>query len=159
MEEHKNNELELPMAFSGPAQLLLYTRYGDPREAGFEHKWLSIWEVREQFPWFPKSTICIHKHFRPLLEAALKELLVMNLHTEIKTVDEDFHIRMIHGSTGVMSVHSWGAALDMNAAQNPLGSSGAWSNAFLTVMRKHHIYCGQDWEGLKDPMHFSLVNG
>jgi hypothetical protein len=159
MKNNEKNSLELPLAFSGPGQLLLYTRYGDPRDAGFEQKWLVIWEIKDQFPWFPKISICIHKHFRPMLEAALTELLVMNLHVEIKSVQESFKVRMITGSTGVLSVHSWGVALDMNAEQNPLGSSGTWSPAFLEVMRKHKICCGQDWEGRKDPMHFAMFNG
>jgi hypothetical protein len=159
MENNHHNELELPLAFSGPAQLLLYTRYGDPRENGFEQKWIALWEIKDQFPWFPKTSIRLHKHFKPLLEEALKEILVMNLQGEIKTVHDDFSVRMISGSTDVMSVHSWGVALDMNAEINPLGAAGKWSEAFLAVMRRHHIYCGQDWEGLKDPMHFSMING
>jgi hypothetical protein len=59
----------------------------------------------------------------------------------------------------VLSVHSWGAALDLNAEENPLGSNGKWSDDFISVMHQNGIYCGQLWDGRKDPMHFSMVNG
>ena len=159
MEKNKKHNLELPLAFSGAAQLLLYTRYGDPRESGFEQKWLQQWEIKEHFEWFPKAKICIHKHFRPYLEAALSEIFAMNLQSEIRTVDDDYTVRMIKGSTDVLSTHSWGVSIDMNALANPVGSNGIWSEPFLTVMRRHKIFCGQDWLGRKEPMHFSMVDG
>ena len=159
MKTDKKNELALPVAFSGPAQLLLYTRYGDPHEPGFAQKWLTTWEIKDQFAWFPRTQIQIHKHFRPLLEGALTELFVMNLQNEIKSVDDDFQIRMIKGSTDVLSTHSWGVSIDMNASGNPVGAAAKWGKPFLEVMRRHKIFCGADWDGRKDPMHFSMVNG
>lgn len=159
MADSQSRELQVPLAFSGQGQLLLYTRYGDPRDAGFEQKWMMTWEIKEQFPWFPKSQLYIHKHFQPILEAAFKEILVLNLQDEIKTCDDDFNIRMVRGSDSVLSTHAWGVAIDMNAKDNPLASNGKWSQAFLDVMEKHQICCGQNWNGRKDPMHFSMVNG
>ena len=153
------SELELPTAFSGPAQLKLYTRYGDPRASGYEQKWLTFWEIKEEFPWFPKKNISVHKHFKALLEAAFKELQLSNLFSEIKSFDGGHKVRMLRGSKGVMSLHSWGAAIDMNASENPLGGAGNWSAAFIEVMEKHGICCGQSWNGRKDPMHFAMANG
>lgn len=159
MATSRTKELHIPPEFSGAAQLILYTRYGDPRQPGWENKWMTLWTVREQFPWFPKRKIYLHKHFRPLLEKAFKTLSVLGLQEEIQTFDGSFHIRNIRGSKAVLSVHSWGAAIDLNARLNPLGSSGAWSEAFINTMTRSNIFCGQNWQGRKDPMHFAMVDG
>ena len=103
--EHAGEELVLPPEFSGPAQLILYTRYGDPREVGWEHKWIVNWHV-------PR-----------------------------------------------LAVHSWGAAIDLNEPTNPRGSLGSWSDEFIKVMVKNGVHCGQEWSGVKDPMHFAMADG
>ncbi|RYZ53720.1 MAG: M15 family peptidase [Sphingobacteriales bacterium] len=149
----------VPPAFSGPAQLMLFTRYGDPRDVGFEQKWITEWFVQEQFPWFPKRDISVHKHFKPFLEHAFRDLAVLGLHEQIRSCDKAFHIRPIRGSKEVLSVHSWGCAVDLNVRENPLGSSGNWSKEFIEVMVNSNIFCGQNWIGRKDPMHFAMVNG
>ncbi|MBL7717436.1 MAG: M15 family metallopeptidase [Flavipsychrobacter sp.] len=153
------NKLELPIEFSGPAQLLLYTRYGDPREPGWENKWITTWDVRERFPWFPRREILIHKHFRPMLESAMKDLVLYNLYHEIRTFDGCFKLRNIKGSRSILSVHAWGAAIDLNSLENPNGSIGRWSEELIQVMVNNGIFCGQNWIGRKDPMHFAMVNG
>jgi hypothetical protein len=155
----QHNEITLPKEFSGEAQFILFNRYGDPREPGWEQKWLNTWLVKDAFPWFPEKELHIHKHFRPLLEKAFTSLTVMNMQDEIKTVGKCFETRFIKGSSGVLSVHSWGAAIDMNEEQNPVGSAGIWSEPFIKIMVDSGIYCGQNWTGRKDPMHFAMVNG
>lgn len=152
-------ELSLPPKFSGAAQLHLYTRYGDPEATGFSEKWITNWDVRKAFPWFPESQIPIHKHYWPILDTVFRALEMKGLHTEIKTFDGAFDIRHIRGSSVVLSTHAWGCAIDMNAALNPLGSEGTWSQALLDVMRMNDVYCGQLWTGRKDPMHFAMVDG
>lgn len=153
------DNLNVPPKFSGAAQLQLYTRYGDPEEAGFEEKWINHWVLGSAFPWFPAEHMLVHKHFRTALDAAFRDLEMLDLHTEIKSFDGAFRIRKVRGSSTVLSIHSWGFAIDLNAALNPLASDGTWTEAFLRVMNKHGIYCGQQWPGRKDPMHFALVNG
>lgn len=145
--------------FSGSAQQMLYNRYGDPRLPGWENKWMTRWEIRQTFAWFPAAAIYLHKDFKPKLEAAFHELEAKGLHHEIKTYDGAFHIRNVRGSSTALSIHSWGAAIDLNAAQNPLGTAGHWSQPFIEVMLTNGIFCGQNWVGRKDPMHFAMVNG
>jgi len=146
-------------AFAGTAQQQLFARYGDPRVAGWENKWMALWHVQKTFPWFPKKSVYIHKDFAAKLQQALTVLEAKGLHQEIVSFDGCFNIRRVRGSRSVLSVHSWGAAIDLNAAANPLGSPGKWSEAFLQVMQQNGIYCGQLWQGRKDPMHFAIVNG
>lgn len=159
MATSQSHSITPPPEFSGAAQLILYTRYGDPREAGFEQKWMVTWDVQAEHPWFPKKRIYIHKHFRPMLDAAFRALGARNLQHEIKSFDGGFNVRNVRGSRSVLSVHSWGAAIDLNAKDNPLASEGKWSEAFLEVMGAADIFCGQRWQGRKDPMHFAMVDG
>lgn len=154
----EQQDIVLPPEFSGEAQLILYTRYGDPRDAGWEQKWLTSWNIKERFPWFPADHISVHKHFKPLLEAAFTELETAGPYEEIITFDNGYELRPIKGST-VLSVHCWGAGIDMNAVDNPSGSKGKWSDEFIKIMERNNIFCGQSWTGRKDPMHFSMVNG
>lgn len=145
--------------FSGSAQQILYRRYGDSRDEGWENKWMEEWQVRNDFEWFPTTVIYLHKDFKPRLHAAFAELQQKWLHKEISTFDGAFNIRRVRGSDSALSVHSWGAAIDMNAAYNPMGTEGTWTYAFLEVMLLNGIFCGQNWTGRKDPMHFAMVNG
>ena len=149
----------IPVAFSAPAQLNLYERYGDPRIQGWEEKWLMPWDIQKDFSWFPQRSAVIHKDFRPLLKNVFEQLEFKGLHTEIKTFDGLFSQRPVRGGRSALSVHSWGAAIDLNAKQNPLGTAGIWTKAFIETMCYNHIYCGQNWNGRKDPMHFAMVNG
>ena len=156
--ENEGKELNIPQCFSGAAQLLLYTRYDDPRIAGWEQKWITEWNVQLVHPWFPERTIKIHKHFWPLFNDALTELELLGLDSEIKSCDSTFS-SVHYADSPVLSVHSWGVAIDMNAADNPVGSAGKWSEDFIAVMMRHGIYCGQNWTGNKEPMHFAMVDG
>lgn len=153
------HDISPPPEFSGEAQLILFTRYGDPREAGWENKWLNNWHVKSVFNWFPAEEMYIHKHFRPILEKAFRLLEIKNLHKEIKSFEGCYEIRGMGANETVLSVHSWGAGIDLNTQDNPLGSQGAWSNAFLDAMQQCDVFCGQNWSGRKDPKHFAMVNG
>lgn len=155
----KLKDITPPVEFSGEGQLLLYTRYGDPRKTGWDKKWITEWHVHTEFEWFPEPNILVHKHFKPILEQAFHALEKAGLHGEIKTFNGSYELRNIRGSESVLSVHSWGAAIDLNAKDNPLGSSGHWSKKFVKTMAKYGICCGQLWSVRKDPMHFSMVNG
>ena len=138
---------------------MLYRRYGDPRSEHFRNDHLILWDIHDKFPWFPAKAIAIHKDFADRLLKAFAELEQHGLHTEIKTFDEGYNIRRIKGSDSALSVHSWGCAIDMNAAENQLGTAGTWTYSFLEVMLLNGIFCGQNWVGRKDPMHFAMVNG
>ena len=152
------DDLNIPPAFSGQAQLMLFTRYDDPRSPGWESKWLTTWHVQQTHPWFPVPAIVIHKHFWPLLHDAFTELEHLGLQSEIRSFHCGHKICYMHESP-VLSVHSWGAAIDLNAEDNPAGTMGKWSEKFVEAMTRSGIYCGQNWTGNKDPMHFAMVNG
>lgn len=149
----------LPVAFAAPAQQYLYEKYGDPRMKGWESRWMKLWPIRKAFPWFPQEKMYLHKDFQPVLENALKALMANGCYREIRTFDGCFNIRHVRGGYSVLSIHSWGAAIDLNARENPIATAGKWSRDFIDTMQQQGIYCGQSWTGRKDPMHFAMVNG
>ena len=75
---------------------------------------------------------------------------------QIKTLG-GYNPRDVRGKPGVPSVHSWGGALDINAAENPMGSS-LETNMRADIVAKAKelgLGWGGDWKSRKDPMHFS----
>lgn len=147
------------VVYNGKVQRELYRLYGDPRVKGWGNKWMVVWKVKQEFPWFPAEKIYIHKHFKAKLQIALRILETGNLHHEIKTFDGCYNVRMVRGTETILSVHSWGCAIDLNAQENPLGAESSWSYDFINVMEHCGIYCGSRWQGRPDGMHFALVNG
>jgi hypothetical protein len=77
-------------------------------------------------------------------------------------------VRKQRGSNSI-SKHSFGIALDFNAAWNPLvrgvtpatrgklrAAKVTWSEDFLDVWRNNGWECGADWQTVLDGMHFEL---
>jgi|GEM_PF-858998 len=145
--------------YNGKAQRELYRLYGDPRVKGWGNKWMVLWRIKQKFPWFPAEKIYIHKDFREKLTRALYLLEMADLHKEIKTFDGCYNLRTVRGTDTILSVHSWGCAIDLNAHLNPLGAEADWSADFIGVMEHCGIFCGSRWHGRPDAMHFALVNG
>lgn len=63
------------------------------------------------------------------------------------------YIRAATGRPAGISRHAWGAALDLNAASNPVGSAGTQDPRLVAVMGDWGFTWGGDWL-VPDPMHF-----
>lgn len=146
------------------AQQQLLAKYGPPDH---DHivKFCSTWRIQQDFPWFPVSAFLINNDFKALLYKAFKALEAAGLHTEIKTYDGCYNDRPVRGSS-VASVHSWAAALDVNAKTNgmvvnptPEQRNGSWSDAFIATMKDAGVFFGGDFHARADPMHWALVDG
>jgi len=99
----------------------------------------------------------------------LDQLARKKLMAEIKTWDGLFNVRYQRDSRTKLSRHSWGLAIDMNAAWNPLvkvtsanraalrKANVKWSERFLQVWRDNGFECGADWMDRLDGMHFELI--
>jgi hypothetical protein len=92
----------------------------------------------------------------PAFTNALSALANCGMSGELETMDGCFNIRMVRGDF-VMSAHSYGLAIDINAAKNKLGQT---SGGFFDL--PEFVKCfkdqGFDWGGeftRPDPMHFS----
>ena len=63
------------------------------------------------------------------------------------------YIRSTTGTTAGISRHAWGAAVDINAATNPVGSAGTQDPRLVEVLLDWGFTWGGDWL-VPDPMHF-----
>lgn len=62
-------------------------------------------------------------------------------------------IRTVTGVPSGISRHSWGGAVDINAATNRLGTEGSMDPRLVEIMREWGFIWGGDWT-VPDPMHF-----
>lgn len=146
------------------AQLQLLTKYGLP-----DHAYIAahcvIWNIDEDFPWFPVISFLVNKDFKLMLENAFRTLEAIGLHTEIKTYDGCYNDRSVRGST-TTSLHAWAVAIDLNAKTNgmvpaptPEQRKGSWSDAFISVMEEAGLFFGGNFHSRADPMHWALLDG
>jgi D-alanyl-D-alanine carboxypeptidase len=142
--------------------------FGDPSvskdaQAAFEKKWMGLVELppdlRAAIPFLPKNlyTNCLIAF--PLVRT-LRALIAAGVHTELKTYDGCFNVRVIRGtenSTKILSRHAVGLAVDFNADEMPRLSPSKWSKKFLSIWRANGWVCGADWKHAIDPMHFEMT--
>lgn len=141
-----------------PAKLArsqILAKYGTP-DAAYQKKYCITWDIKQDFPLFPAHQIFLNKDFKDKLFEAFTELNEEGLLSEIKTYDGCLVVRNTRGST-LISLHSWGLAMDLNASVEKLGQTTTnWSDRFIEIMTAH-VYWGGQFHGRVDNMHFSLL--
>jgi hypothetical protein len=114
-----------------------------------------VWDVPPELEIgaIPKKLYCNKRMVVPLTNA-FKNIINRGLVGQLKTWDGCFNIRKKRGA-GSPSLHSWGLAIDVNAAWNGFGK--------VPTMSKELVDCftdaGFDWGGVwgkPDGMHFQL---
>lgn len=65
-------------------------------------------------------------------------------------------IRSVTGTSSGISRHAWGAAVDINARANPIGSAGSQDPRLIEIMLEWGFTWGGDWL-VPDPMHFEYA--
>lgn len=81
------------------------------------------------------------------------------LKKEIKTFGGCFNFRSKRTS-GKLSTHSWGIAIDLNPETNQQGTAGTMPAEVVAIFRQFGFTWGGDWTGKsKDPMHFQFCKG
>lgn len=126
-------------------------KYGDPTKESN----MTLWDVPKELEIgvLPKRLYCNKDMILPLTKA-FKNLISTGCVKELKTWDGCFNIRKKRGLTS-MSLHSWGIAIDVNAAWNGLNKEPQLSKEFVNCF----TLAGFDWGGTwtrKDGMHFQL---
>lgn len=129
-----------------------YRKYGEP----VDEKAMILWDVPKELEIgvIPKRIYCNKDMVEPLTKA-FKNLIATGHVKELKTWDGCFNIRNKRGTLDSMSLHSWGVAIDVNAAWNGFGKKPTLSSGFV----KCFTDAGFDWGGLwtkPDGMHFQL---
>lgn len=134
-----------------------FDKWGDPSTKNDEGKYMVLFtlplEIVEAIPIIPKRIYCNELLVIPLSEA-LQNVVDRGLSDELVSWDGCFNIRKKR-SLKSWSLHSWGIAIDINAATNGLGK--------IPKMSKELVKCftdaGFDWGGewsRPDGMHFQL---
>jgi len=126
-------------------------KYGDPTK----EKNMVLWDVPAELEIgvIPKKLYCNKDMVKPLTEAFMN-LIGRNCIAELKTFDGCFNIRKQRGATS-QSLHSWGVAIDVNAAWNGLGVKPVLSAEFVKCFADAGFDWGGNWKRL-DGMHFQL---
>jgi hypothetical protein len=130
-------------------------KWGDPAITTNELKYMTLWDVPShlEIGVIPKKLYCNKLMIGPLMQA-FSNIIDRRLIDELKTWDGCFNVRKKRGLKS-MSLHSWGIAIDINAAWNGLGKEPTMSNRLV----KCFTDCGFEWGGTwarKDGMHFQL---
>jgi hypothetical protein len=126
-------------------------KYGDPaNESG-----MILWDVPPtlEIGVIPKRLYCNRDMVAPLT-TAFSNLISRGFVQELKTFDGCFNIRKKRGLPS-MSLHSWGLAIDVNAAWNGLHKVPQLSAGFVKCFTDAGFDWGGTWER-KDGMHFQL---
>ena len=131
-----------------------FAKYGDP--SANERRFMIVWDVPTALEHgaIPKRIYC-NKDLIPLLEKAFKNVNDRGISAQIKTWDGCFNIRRKRGAAS-MSLHSWGLAIDINAAWNGFGKKPTMSPELV----KCFTDAGLDWGGVwkrADGMHFQIA--
>lgn len=126
-------------------------KYGDP----VLEKSMVVWDVPANLEVgvIPKKLYCNKDMVAPLSQA-FKNLIDTGKVAELKTFDGCFNIRKKRGLSS-MSLHSWGIAIDVNAAWNQLNMTPALSAVFVKCFTDAGFEWGGTWTR-KDGMHFQL---
>ncbi len=91
----------------------------------------------------------------PQLRAALNEVVTRGLSKSIYHYDGCYVPRFIAGSHS-LSFHTFGTAIDLNAADNYRGIAGKMDRQVVAIFKRWGFAWGGDWH-YTDPMHFELA--
>ena len=117
---------------------------------------MTLWDVPTSLEVgvIPKRLYCNKDMVAPL-SAAFKNLIDRGFVKELKTFDGCFNIRNKRGLSSP-SLHSWGIAIDVNAAWNALNAKPTLSAGFVKCFTDAGFDWGGTWTRL-DGMHFQLA--
>ncbi len=137
-----------------PAQC--FKKWGDPNTRSDEGKYMVMWDVPAELEIgvIPKRIYCNRAMIVPLTKA-FTNLIERGFVHELKTWDGCFNIRAMRGINS-QSLHSWGIAIDLNAAWNGLGKTPTLSAGFVKCITDAGFEWGGNWSR-KDGMHFQLM--
>ena len=127
-------------------------KYGPPEA----ERGMVLWDVPAELEIgvIPKRLYCNRDLVAPL-QQAFRHLIDRNKVGELVTWDGCFNIRWKRGGLSA-SLHSWGLAVDVNAAYNRMGRKPALSPEFVRCWTDAGFEWGGTWR-IPDGMHFQLA--
>ena len=133
-----------------------WDKWGDPTTREDEGQYMVMWDVPTnlEIGVIPKRIYCNKAMVGPLSQA-FKNLIDRGFVKELKTWDGCFNIRNKRGLNS-QSLHSWGIAVDVNAAWNGLNKVPTLSAGFVKCFTDSGFDWGGTWKNRPDGMHFQL---
>jgi LysM repeat protein len=128
----------------------------DPNTRGRVHV-LGDWErqnikLMRDIPALPGGRIYGHELLEPVFRAVFDEIMDKGFASSLHTYDGCFVARhKMWDPRRDLSAHSWGIAIDLNAATNMPGMRGDMDPRVVEIFRAHGFKWGGDFG---DPMHF-----
>ncbi|MCU1621841.1 MAG: family peptidase [Frankiales bacterium] len=102
------------------------------------------------------GTVTCHRLMIPQLRAALQEVQNAGLASTIHSYNGCYVPRFIeHNPTHGISLHTWGIAIDLDAATNGRGTKGTMDPRVVQIFKRWGFRWGGDWS-YTDPMHFEI---
>lgn len=99
-----------------------------------------------------------HVKLKDHFAAAFHSIHAAGLWPELKTFDGCFNFRAQRGSARKLSLHSFGAAIDLNAGTNERGTPGDMPGGIVQCFEAVGFVWGGRWD-TPDPMHFEFTKG
>jgi hypothetical protein len=100
--------------------------------------------------------VTCHRLMIPQLRGALQDVVNAGLASSLHTYDGCYVPRFIERNPShAISLHTWGIAIDMDAATNYRGIKGTMDPRVVTIFKRWGFRWGGDWT-YTDPMHFEI---
>lgn len=106
-----------------------------------------------------KTTFYAHHKLVSSFVAVFTEIDRLGLRGLVRSWDGLYNFRPIRGTTTHISLHAWGAAVDLNAATNPLDQTGDMDPKLIDVFAHFGFFWGGNFQSRPDPMHFQYATG
>lgn len=110
--------------------------------------------IAKSIPTLPSRIYC-NKDLVAKLEQAFLNIVERGLSSQVKTWDGCFNIRNKRGGK-TWSLHSWGIAIDINAAWNGWRKEPQMSKELVACFIDAGFHWGGTWKN-KDGMHFQIM--
>lgn len=116
--------------------------------------WVRANIVTARVPIF--GTVTCHRLMVPQLRGALQDVVDAGLASHLTTYDGCYVPRFIERNpSNSISLHTWGIAIDLDAATNYRGIRGTMHPEIVRIFKSWGFRWGGDWR-YTDPMHFEL---
>ena len=106
-----------------------------------------------------KTTFYAHRKLVPVFEAVFEEIARLGMQQRVHSWGGIYNFRPIRGTSSTLSLHGFGAAIDINSETNKLGSEGDMDPGIVDVFEHFGFFWGGKFSGRTDPMHFQYATG
>jgi len=129
-------------------------RSDDPAYLTIEPSWVTRNIVTTEVPLL--GAVTCHRKLIPMVRGAIEEILASGLMSEIKVYSGCWAARTIaRSSTAPPSTHAYGAAIDINAPQNPYGTKPTMNREIVRIFERWGFNWGGDFL-IPDGHHFEF---